>query len=131
MRKANVHILFGICLLAMVGYAQAADWGPATVRVTTLDATYMGAPTGSAAIAFKVDAAVGGGSGCATYEWLYFSPVAWAGSPPVDNDRQMVNSKAVLSSLQLALVTGTQVVLYGFNKASGVCHIERIINLNS
>lgn len=120
-----------LLLGSLTGTANAYDWGPVSTHVTVIDASYIGAPAGTAAIYFQVDAAVGGGSGCAANTWLLYTPVAYTGTSPVDDDRQMVNGKGVLSSLQLAYLTGKQVQLYGFNVSGGYCQVARVINLST
>ncbi len=116
-----------VLTLASVDVA-AQNWGPVSAHVTNIDPSNMGNPAGSAAIYFQVDANVGacGSTGCCAGTWLYWSPLAFTGTSPVDNDRQMVNAKAILSTVQLALATGKNVRLYGYNIAGGFCQLSNV-----
>jgi hypothetical protein len=112
--------------------AHAGAWGPVDAHVTTIEPSNMGAPAGSAALYIKVDQNVGacGSTGCCANTWLYWSPVAFSGASPVDNDRQMVNARAILSTVQLALATGKTVKLWGLDISGGYCQLTNVVLLN-
>jgi hypothetical protein len=43
----------------------------------------------------------------------------------------MTNTRAVLSTVQLAMLTGNKLRLNGFNNVSGYCQLANVINLNA
>ena len=134
MRIAIVKFIALVALALASAHVAAQTWGPVDAHVTVIDPSQMGNPAGSVAIYFTVDADVGtcGSTGCcAGTQWLYWSPIAFTGTSPVDNDRQMVNAKAILSTLQVALVTGKNVRLYGYNIASGYCQASYVMSLSN
>ncbi|SRR6266511_1452751 len=88
------------------------------------------------AVQFWVDQDVGG---CVSnVNQVFFSPVWMGGNPGTDTNesvRQQSNTQAVLSTLQLSLVTGMKVRISGLNKfTSGafqnMCQLLDIQSLN-
>ena len=122
-------------------HASAQTWGPVTAHVTLIDASGMGARAGASfpAISFQIDQTISANpcatTGGAPATLLYF-PIAFTdgtgdAAHPAGNDQQMVNSKAVLSTLQLALATGYNVKLLGYNGGSGFCQVYNVQILNN
>jgi hypothetical protein len=132
MRNMLLKIASLVVMTLLSMQVAAQTWGPVVAHVTVIDPSQMGAPSGTAAIYFKVDQDVGacGSTGCCAGTWLYWSPIAFTGTSPVDNDRQMVNAKAILTTAQLAFVTGKNVQLYGLNISGGYCQLQYVMNLN-
>ena len=150
-----VASIFGIIAvsLCLASPAFAFDWGPCDANVTIIEPSNVGTistasptTTAFAAVFFSVDQNVGticSGSGtiqCPIGYWLYWAPRYFGGnaastdaSSPSSNEdiRQMANTKAILSTVQLALALGTKVRLYGFNKdTGGYCQLSNIHALN-
>jgi len=137
------NVAWKIVCFVIVAFASlhaSAQWGPATGHVTLIDPSGMGARAGASfpAIVFQIDQPIAGNpcitSGGAPATLMFF-PISFAdgtgdAAHPAGNDQQMVNSKAVLSTLQLALATGYSVSLLGYNGADGFCQIYNIKILN-
>jgi hypothetical protein len=122
-----------VVALVSIQVAAAWDWGPVVAHVTMIDPGQMGSPAGSVAVYLKVDQDAGacGSTGCCANTWLYYSPAAFTGTSPVDNDRQMVNAKAILTTAQISLVTGKNIQIYGLNNGgSGFCQLQYVQSLN-
>ena len=119
-----------VAIIALTSFGAAATNWATDAHVTAIDVSLMGSPAGSPAILFQIDQPVGSGCNAGSMT-LFWSPVALGGTSPVDNDRQMVNSKAILSTLQLALASGNIVHLQGYNYNAGYCQVWSVQILNS
>lgn len=144
MRAKLFAAIFGVLAVAVTFSPSAAayNWGPCDVHVTLIEPSGVGAistsGTGAAAIYFMVDANVGAtcaGSGstqCSAGTFLYYAPVYFGDSSQANEDlRQLTHTKAILSTLQLAVATGLKVRLYGNNIASGMCQVTNVNSLNN
>jgi hypothetical protein len=140
MRLALLRFV-GFIVVALVSLHARSDWGPVTAHVTLIDAGAMGSRAGEnpPPILFTIQETLSG-SPCGTGPTvLFFSPPAFADDSsapgdkghPTGNDRQMVASKAALSQLQIALVTGLSVKLWGFAGSGGMCQVYIIQLQNS
>ena len=140
-RMRNGILMTFVALVALTSFQANAQWGPVTARVTLIDAGGMGARSGDSIVpvVFNIDQAISGnpcgttGSSPAT---LLYVPYAFANgtgdtAQPTGNDRQLANSKAALSSLQLALATGFNVKIWGYSGGSGFCQVYAIQLLNN
>ena len=130
-----------LTILACASFHSNAQWST-LAHVTLVDGSGMGtradqAP--NAPIYFLVDQPIPGNA-CATtggaQAVLFYSPVSFVDSAgdtdhPAGNERQMVNSKAVFSTLQIALVTGLRVQLLGLNGTAGYCQVTLVQLLSS
>lgn len=144
MRGRLLASIFGVFAVALsfASPAVAYTWGPCDVHVTLIEPANVGSistvSTGAAAIYFMVDANVGticSGSGttqCAAgAAFLFWAPLYFGDASQANEDlRQMANTKAVLSTLQMGVATGLKVRLYGFNAASGMCQVSNVNSLN-
>jgi len=141
MRLAEIWKIVCFVIVAFASLqANAQTWGPTTAHVTLIDAGGMGARSGASIspITFEIDQAITGnpcatsGSAPAILVWFpyNFSDGTGDAAHPVGNDQQMVNSKAALSTLQLALATGYNVVLQGYTGSGGYCQVYDIQIVN-
>ena len=108
------------CFFSLVPLTAFAD-GFFVAHVTSIDPTRVGYTTG-AAIYFQVDAAIT--STCPLGTWLFYAAPTFGENPPI-LDKQLANTKAVLSTLQLAHALGKQVNMYVYttNQAQGFCQV--------
>jgi len=141
MRSSLLWKLLLVFILALLSpLASAQTWGPVTAHVTMIDASNMGSRSGdpTVPVIFNIDQAISGnpcGTVGAATATLVYSPVAFAdgsgdATHPTGNDRQLANSRAILATLQLAIATGYNVKLLGFNGGSGICQVYNVQILN-
>jgi hypothetical protein len=123
----------GVAVAAFALVTQGAySQVPVTVHVTKLDPTYMGAINSNGSIAFKVDQDV---QGCLVsnpnHYLLYIGPTINTPANPMDTDRMLTNSQAVLSTLQLALINGNKVELTVYPISGNFCPVSPVRLLNT
>jgi hypothetical protein len=134
LRLSKVMLLMAFALISFHSYGQT--WGPVTAHVSLIDPSGMGSRNGDSTppILFNIDHAITGNpcatTGTATANLLYL-PMNFVNgtgdtAQPTGNDRQMVNSRAILTTLQLAIATGFNVKVWGFNDTSGYCQVYEV-----
>jgi hypothetical protein len=114
----------------------APDWSNCTGHVTMIESSSIGSistDAGSpAAVYFMLDVNVGticSGSGttqCASGQWLRWVSRYYADSAANELQRELANTRGVLSALQLAQATGTKVTVNGLNASGGMCQLTNV-----
>lgn len=115
--------------------ASAYDW-TVDAHVTVIQPSSVGAlsssSTAAAAVYLMIDASVGNCT--ANSNWLYWARRYFGVDPTtsqIEVERQLANTRAILSTLQLAMTLGYKVRLHGFNASSGYCQLEFVTALNA
>lgn len=119
-----LRTLAGLLFCVVVSSAWAQHWGGVQGKVTLIEPSNVGTISG-AAVYFMIDV---NAPTCPAGSWLFWAPRTFGGSTSDPNEvqKQLANTRAALSTLQLALATGTKVTLSGYNAVSGYCQIASI-----
>jgi len=140
MRFRFEHVIGATLLLCTVAASAQTLWGHVDAKVTYIDATNLGTMSPYGAMYFSVDQPVGT-PGCGSYPApsnrccpagtpLVYVPRSFGGATADEAMRQAANTRAVLSTVQLALTTGYKVRLYGYDQVvisgmtlTGTCQV--------